>query len=204
MDQQLTAIRLVTERYREMQGLRLVLGGVAFVSTCGAYTLAGAPWGSSGLLIALVTAFAIMTPGMLLLDRYYTQRFGSIVSSASQRATFWRPAAVAVALSVANQGLGLSPLAGALPIAGALTLWITIRDWPLRGHHLIAACTTVVATWIATMAPGGDRQVAEGLAFAVFGAGYIPVGLLDHWMLVRTLRGSFPQQDLASELPRQD
>src|SRR5688572_10839007 len=103
MDQQLKGIRLVTERYRDLQGLRLVLIGVAFVATCGAYALAGAPWGSSGLLIAIVTAFAIMAPGMLLLDRYYAQRFGRIVSSASQRTTFWIPASVAVATSIANQ-----------------------------------------------------------------------------------------------------
>jgi hypothetical protein len=182
-------IRLVAERYHELQGLRLVLVGCAFVVAFGAYALAGAPHGDWGFVGVLLAAFAGIGPGMWLLNRYYAQNFGRVARPQHSGVT-WTIAGVAAASAVVNQVFDTSPGFTGLLVAPPFALWIGIRDWPLRAHHLAAGLVTAAAMALALTAPAADRDVAEAWAFAVFGAAYIPVGFLDHRILRDSCRRS--------------
>ena len=68
----LPRIRLVAQRYHELQGLRGALVGSAFTLSAGWYLVAtGWKDGVIHPAFAGALAFAIMIPGMLWLDRYY-------------------------------------------------------------------------------------------------------------------------------------
>lgn len=187
MDQHLRSVRLVTERYRELQGLRLVLGGLAFSSCFGAFALLGAPGGTTGLAVASVSMIAVSLPGMWLADRYYAGRFGRVVHEAGRDWSLWRIATFVVGSSVLNNWLSVGPLTFAVAFIPLMALWIAIRDWPLRAHHLLAAFAAPVALWFVLTTSLADRALAEALAMVVVGAVYIPIGILDHRLLTRVM-----------------
>jgi hypothetical protein len=183
----LKAIQLVTERYAELQGLRMVLLGTAFAGCFGAHAFLGARGGTPGLVLAMGVAFAISLPGMWLLDRYYESRFGRVVRPRQSQGLPWRVMVVAVGSSVLNNWLKLGPTTFVLAIMGPLALWVAIRDWPFRAHHFLAAVAAPSAFWLVFTSPPADRPMAEALAMVLTFAVCVPVGLLDHRLLTTVM-----------------
>ncbi len=202
MDQQLKAIRLVTERYRELQGLRTALFGASLILVFGA-VLSMAPRGNSWVIpLAVAALLALAIPGDRVLSRYYNSRFGRLVPERG-RTSGLMFVLIVVVLSVMNNAFDVGLLTAALPIVAGSSLWIVLRDWPIRAHYLLGTLGASAALGPQFMTPPLERSVADALGMVVLGATYVPIGLLDHWILVRTLHGS-PQPEVVSELPRQD
>ena len=184
------AIRLVTKRYRELQGLRVALAGAAFAICFGVHAISGATGGLTGLVVVMGVAVSIMAPGMWFFDRYYAQRFGRVVQPEGSDWTFWRVMVVSVYSSVANNWLGVGPVAIVFTIAAPLALWIAIRDWPWRGYYVFATIATAAALLFACTAAPDIRPLADSLAFVLFGGSYVVVGLLDHRLLTSVMRSA--------------
>lgn len=189
MDHQLRAIRLVTERYRELQGLRLVLGGVSLAGCFGAFALMGAPGGAIGQAIVSAVMIGISFPGIWLTDRYYATRFGRVVRREGRDWTPWVSLiGIAFGSSALNTwSLALGPVAFVAVIIPAAALWVSVRDWPLRGYHVFAALAACGALWFVFATPAAERWLAEALAMVVVGAVYIPIGFLDHRLLTTVM-----------------
>jgi hypothetical protein len=171
----LGTIRLVTQHYRELQGLHLALAGVMFVIASGVF-LAGLPQedvvGSMiGLSGCVVYAFA----GEYL-KHYYATRYGVIEGG--------RPSWVVVGCLVSGLLLALAadwtPAPRSLVFLpyGLMHVWIVVRDFPHRGHHLAGAAASAAAFMVV-----GFSAAANALpllqAFCLQGSGWVIVGLLD-------------------------
>lgn len=109
--ERLARIRLITERYGELQGLRDALVGSALTAAT-AVSLIDGGWDAGPMdpTVPLVVAVAILAPGLLWLDRYYKTSFGRVVSGPSSRRlnTFMIPVAFALGI-VSDKWLSQSP-----------------------------------------------------------------------------------------------
>lgn len=198
MVQRLRTIRLVTERYNELQGLRLVIAGAMLAATCGGLLIAQAR--QRAVLIAIIVTFAAMLPCQSLLTRYYAARFGRIVVQVSRRNGLWLLAAMAIALALSGKPFGPGQLAGVFLIGAAGASWIAIRDWPLRGYHLLGAVAAAFGASIQLMAVHAQSlPSAQATAFLVFGLAYIPIGFLDHRLLASVMRPEAGLKSCATE-----
>ena len=183
MDQHLDKLRLVAERYSELQGLRLAYAGVVWV-TFGAALATQADVTSLELLAAIVGALALYLPGNWALRRFYSNRFGRTVVPASQSRRWLVPALVVM---IVTSKLGGGQLAGAFVVVAVGSLWIAIRDWPARGYYVVGGIAGALATTAQFAAlPGVGSHQALGCA--IVGLGYIPIGLLDHRLLTSVMR----------------
>ena len=183
MDQQLDKIRLVAERYSELQGLRIAYAGVVWVAF-GAALAPQADVTSLEILAMIVGALAIGLPGYWALGRYYANRFGRLVVPPSQSRRWLVPTLAAV--TVTGQ-LGGGPLAGAFLVAAVSSLWTAIRDWPARGYYVVGGITGALAAAVQFASlPGVGSHMALGCG--LIGLGYIPLGLLDHRLLASVMR----------------
>ena len=203
MDQRLRSIRLVTERYRDLQGLRMVSVGLAFISCFGTLALLGAPGGTAGLTIAAVAAIALGAPGVWLAERYYVRRFGRVVQDARHDWTTWRVVAFSASSSLLNNWLGVGPMTFALTIVGPLSLWVAIRDWPLRWYYVLSTMVCAGAFWLVIGTAPEGRPMAEALAMILLGIVSIPIGWLDHRLLTAVMpaatRSSAPDTERSTD-----
>jgi MFS family permease len=172
----LATIRLVTERYRELQGLKLVLAAAVFLA------LLTAEWGGFvpgvlsrsivGLLACLVWGF-----GDAYLNSYYSRRFGVVEQPVGLMSALFGLALV-IALIV-SWGSG-SPHPVLAVFAGA-HLWIAVRDFPSRTHHLLG-CLAAAAVLTTESFPH-LVDLHPTLSLTLYPASIVPIGLLDHRML---------------------
>jgi hypothetical protein len=181
MHQQLATIRLVTENFRELQGLRLAgLGAVNTLAFSGWLLFAPNPETLNWLPLVVCLTHGFLTSG---LNRYYESRFGVVEGGAwNVRVVFGAGVIAAVILALHRPSFG----AVFVPFA-ALHLWSVVRDFPHRSYHLIAAAGACAAIAIAASTDplGPDRSFA--LALLIHGLSVIVPGLLDHRLLVRTM-----------------
>lgn len=200
MEQQdrLRRIRLVSERYHELQGLRGALIGSAFTLSMGLYLVATG-WNDGVIHVgfAIGLALAITILGMRWLDGYYEISFGrEKPGAAAQRlGTFVIPVSGLLGM-ILDDWLPGSSNGGIFMGLGAFWLWIALRDWPLRGYHLIGAIAGFTAagaqlTVAARHAP--DSALAAG--FLVIGVAAMWTGFADH----RLLTSSFAQAEHGPE-----
>src|SRR5688572_9809563 len=152
MDQNYAAIRLVTERYRELQGLRTALFGASLILVFGA-VLSMAPRGNSWVIpLAVAALLALAIPGDRVLSRYYSSRFGRLVPERGSTSGLMF-VLIFVVLSVMNNAFDVGLLTAALPIVAGSSLWIVLRDWPIRAHHLLGVLGVSIALAPHFMAP---------------------------------------------------
>ena len=181
MHEQLATIRLVTENFRELQGLRLAgPGAVNTLAFSGWLLLAPDPETLNWLPLVLCMIQGFLISG---LNRYYESRFGVVEGGAwNLRVVFGAGVIAALILALHRPSFG----ALFVPFA-AVHLWSVVRDFPHRSYHLIAAAGAFAAIAIAASSDplGSDRSVA--LALLIHGLSAIVPGLLDHRLLVRTM-----------------
>jgi hypothetical protein len=73
-------------------------------------------------------------------------------------------------------------------VAGGMLLVVAIRDRPLRAYHL--AAPAAVAIGFAASAPFGGPippNLTLSAIFVVLGSSMVPIGLLDHFLLVKLM-----------------
>ena len=76
-----------------------------------------------------------------------------------------------------------------LSFVGLVSLWVAIRDWPWRAYYLGA--TAAVAIGFAASAPVGGLLAPDmtlGVMFILLGVSMVPIGLLDHLLLVKLMK----------------
>lgn len=198
--ERLARIRLVTQRYNELQGLRYVLVGASYIVGMGGALIASR-WNlaTRDLVIAFGLAFAVLIPGMWWIDRYYETRFGRLKPAAATGLTWVIPVTFTGA-TLFDLMFFRSAYAGIFLGLGCLSLWIAIRDWPLRRHHLVfAAAGFFVAamqlTEVALRAP--DTALAAG--FLLIGVFAVLTGFADHRFLVTSFALRAPEEEEAPE-----
>ncbi len=185
--------RFVTERYWELQGLRAVLIGGAYVAVFGlTFVVAGPAPSDVAEVLAFAAVFAIILPGMLRLDRYYANTFGTIEPSKAIRRTavFIVPGTLFLTMFV-ERAFDLRQMTLFFAAWAVFELWIVFRDWPRRCHHLLGS---VVAAFAAALQLIGPENMT-GLpiaAFFVIGAAMVVTGMLDHQLLAATFHGARP------------
>jgi hypothetical protein len=204
-DDALKRIRIISERFVELQGLRVALAGSLFAAVFGTYLIAEPPHGEVAIWIAMAVCFGFIIPGELWVRRYYASTFGRL---SPKRAGSGSASGVAkglvlgAGLVVVDKVFGVPAPAGTFLPLTVFALWIGIRDWPLRRHHFVAAAASGCAFLIQTTpqaASAPDMAIAAG--FLLFGAVYVPVGLLDHRLLVSAMRGATGDAVASTEEP---
>ena len=203
MDQhRLNRIRFLSRRFNELQGLRITFTGLCIAVGLGSYLLVAARPTDNGALVALAVSFVPVVPGMLWLNRYYTSTFGRQVSVPPPR---WRLLAVIpvwVFMAFLNARFPSIP-AGAptLFVVAVASAWIAIRDWPWRGYYFVATAT-VALTFAASASGAGVLSSGGTLGpmFLAVGVSMVPIGLSDHFLLVRLVKEARASQSVSSNI----
>jgi hypothetical protein len=185
----LDRIRLLSSRFHELHGLRLVVAGAAIMIAVGGYLLAAPAPTNNGAMIALAASFVLMAPGVWWLTRYYAQTFGRQVWKPGRFSLLFVPAYLMVGW-VLNATIPSIPAGGpTVATVVVLSAWVAIRDWPWRAYYL-AAPLAVAAVFTLTASGGGaiNPQLTLALLFLTIGASFVPIGILDHMLLVRLLK----------------
>ena len=184
MDQaRLDRIRLLSSRFRELQGLRLAWFGATIALVLGSYVAVESeptPMGVGGALLA--SSFIVMA-GTARLKRYYDATFGRQQPSPPARLQ-----TVGLLVTFSCLAGWLAPLGATAAIVGIGSLWVVIRDWPWRAYYL-AATAAVVVSVIASVSTGASFATGQAMAltYILFGVSFVPIGLLDHRLLVKLM-----------------
>jgi hypothetical protein len=189
----LKRIRIISERFVELQGLRVALAGSIFTLVFGTYLIAEPAHGNVAIWVALALSFAFIVPGELWVRRYYASTFGRLSpqgAGSGSASGVAKGFAMGIGLVVIDKVFGVAPPTGTFLVISLMTLWTGIRDWPLRRHHLGAAAACGCA-FLLQLTPEAaavpDTAIAAG--FLLMGAIFVPVGVLDHRLLVSAMRG---------------
>ena len=185
----LLAIRLVTTRYASLQGLHLALNGAIIALVFGGLSLTGVPPGAIAAFIGCLLQGGISA----YLNHYYRTRFGVVDGSDDDLIVKWLVAVCFVA-PVVLVLMGWNGGLLAIPFALA-HLWVAIRDFPHRAHHLGGTVGATVALAMLWGSPLASNQLGNW-ALTLLGASMIVPGLLDHRLLVRTLGGGAGPREL--------
>jgi hypothetical protein len=192
MDQpQLDRIRLLSSRFHELQGLRVVVAGVAILVAVGGYLLAAPAPTNNGAMIALAASFLLMAPGVWWLNRYYAETFGRQVWKPGKGSKWFLPAYLVIGW-VLNATIPSIPAGGpTVATVVVVSVWVAMRDWPWRAYYLIAPAAVAIAFSL-TASGGGviNPHFTLALLFLTTGAAFVPIGLLDHMLLVKLMQES--------------
>ena len=140
MDQHhLDRIRLLSTRFRELQGLRVAFAGVCMTLVIGGYLIASPQPTNDGAMVAMLVSFVPVAAGMPRLNRYYATTFGRQVWSPPRK---WHVFFL-IGIGYSWVGWWLHATIPAIPagapttwIVALLSLWVAIRDWPTRAYYL--------------------------------------------------------------------
>ena len=195
MDQlRLNRIQFLSRRFNELKGLRVAFTGCCIVLGLGSYLALAAHPTDNGAMIALLVSFVPVVPGMAWLNRYYTSTFGRQVSEPTPM--WWRLAVIPLFVFMAYLNARIPSIpAGAptLAVVAVASALVAIRDWPWRGYYFVA--TAAVALTFAASASGAGIFVPGktlGAMFIAVGVSMVPIGLLDHFLLVRLAKEARP------------
>lgn len=189
MDQRLRTIRLLTERYSELQGLRVAFAGGLVAAVCGAVLIAAPEPDVRVVNLALLAAFAVHLVAHFFLARYYRSRYGRIDAPRSRAAGGWFAVALMAVITILDNTFRTGPLAGLLVVGAISALWVVVRDFPMRSYYLLGVVGSSLGATIMFMAAGTPQLGrAQALGMFVFGLAYIPIGLLDHRLLTSAMR----------------
>jgi len=188
----LERIRLLSQRFHELQGLRVALAGATLALVEGCYlTLAPEP-SNNGAIVAMMLSFVLIVPGVFSLNRYYATRFGRQVVSPPRhpgRLVFIWASYMVVAWTL-NARFPEIPAGGpTLGTVAVASIWLAIRDWPWRAYYLLATAAVSIG-FIASAPISGALapNMTVGVLFLLLGASMVPIGLLDHLLLVKLMK----------------
>lgn len=195
---QLSRIRLVSARFRELQGLHVASIGLVNLLWSGGLLLTNAvpPRDIGFTLVSMLVCVALAFTGAGL-RHYYATRFGRITSDGFSWT--WVAVASIVAASMAVV-LGFASAAWIFATLAGTHAWIVVRDFPHRMHHLFAAVAGGGGAALVYANPSAPDVL--WLAVAIHGAAVIPVGLMDHRLLSSVLGGASTQSVVIAEASR--
>ena len=193
MDQhRLNGIRFLSRRFNELKGLRVALTGACIATGLAGYLAAVSRPTDNGALVALLVSFIPVVPGVSWLNRYYDSTFGRQIPTPTPVWMRFVPLPILVLMGYLNARFPAIP-AGAptLVVVAVASAVVAIRDWPWRGYYLIAS-VAVAVTFTASASGAGllDPGKTVGALFVAVGVSMVPIGLLDHFLLVRLVKES--------------
>lgn len=195
----------ITERYRDLQGLRLVAGGVGLLGTSAVLLLmplslqdmratgpAPAEWGA----VALVIDFAAMLIAIKLVSRWYDRRYGRVRQTPHQRrldrvvggvgaVSFLVPFELEILAMNAGWRLPFNLILAVISVA-IVGYWLYLGR--AFAHYLAIACFGLVLTVLSAAGIPPNTfasHVREAVMF--FALASIAGGVLDHLILARAL-----------------
>jgi len=187
----LRRLRYVTERYEQLQGLRLVPLGIPFLlsSAWRSGHLTWVPWtttagiGARIWFVALIGAAVALS---LLTKAYYERRFGDVQSAATIKAPLAAFVFTAVFIVSASLQPGSQATVSIPAVIVALGLgYVGMVGGLLRPHYLMmAVCVALFAALGTVGVPFHTRDV---LWDQLTGIGFVVIGVGDHLLLRRTL-----------------
>jgi hypothetical protein len=185
----LDRIRLLSARFHELQGLRVALAGACMALVVGGYLVAWPQPTNNGAMVAMLVSFVPVVAIMPLVNRYYATTFGRQVWTPSRNLPLFMGIYLVIAWSM-NAWIPEIPAGGPTTATVALLSgWVAIRDWPWRASYLLA--TAAVALGLAASAPVGGLlapNMTLGVMFLLIGASMVPIGVLDHLLLVKLMK----------------
>jgi hypothetical protein len=189
--ERLERIRLLSRRFRELQGLRVALAGAAMAFVFGGYVLTTPEPTYDGAIGALLAWFVIVIPCVWSMNRYYAARFGRQVPRPRKLGPILIVGfAYSLVGTVLNAWIeGIPTGTPTLAIVAFCSVWLAIRDWPWRAYYL--APTVAVAIGFAASAPISGilaPNMTLPTIFILLGVSMVPVGILDHLLLVRLVK----------------
>jgi hypothetical protein len=144
---------------------------------------------NNGALIALATSVVLMGPGMWWLNRYYAATFGRQVWKPGRFTWLFLPAYFVVA-SLLHASIPSIPAGGpTVATVVVVSVWVAIRDWPWRAYYLAAPVAVAIA-FTFTASGGGiiNPSLTLAVLFVTIGASFLPIGMLDHMLLVKLMK----------------
>jgi hypothetical protein len=193
----LARIRYVSRHFESLQGLRWLAAILAALPMVWLFPLIDSDPLSPVTYLQRLGVWAVL---LFLLGwaghrvgAYYADRFGTLLDdNREERMLPWALlfGAAIVADSV-QVGVGVEGPSAVLLATAALGLWRAARGWPWRAHQLILAAVMVGAL-VALPLPGpqGDHKQYVQQAMTLWLVTVGVCALLDHRLLVRTLRPS--------------
>ena len=193
----LARIRLVTRRYRELQGLHGFATMAVLIGSFWAQPylrLLGqlGKWEATAAFVLMAVPWMSIAAAHALLSQYYARRFGHVAVDPGL-ASYRDQIAWAVLLG-AGAWLDLARVPSTPPIAAlaagaGIALHITVRDWPFRAYHIaVAAVCAVGAVLIAAgvvVVRNADELLQRPISLML--AAQLIASALDHHLLSRTL-----------------
>jgi hypothetical protein len=186
---QLQRLRYVTERYEQLQGLRLVPLGIPFLlsSAWRSGRLTWVPWTTGvGARMWFVTLVASALALSLLAKTYYERRFGDVQSAVTLKAplaAFVFTALFIVSVSLRTDGQTAVSIP-ALIVALGLG-YVGMAGGVLRPHYLTLAVGVGVFAFLGPL--GIPFHTREVLWDQLIGIGFVVTGAGDHLLLRRAL-----------------
>ena len=184
----LARIRLVTARYGELRGLINATMAVGLLlgmwSAAAWFGLPGGIWGIvPGALLAWLAMYA--------LEHRYDEVFGRVRQCAPE--SWYRrllPFSIAASVVIDGHFRGSGYPSTLFSLLAAGHAWVAVRDWPTRGYYAIAAglTGTAAALYSGVADSSASHDVGLFTALTLLGVGTIITGLLDHRLLVTTLK----------------
>lgn len=192
MDQKrLARIRLLSSRFNQLQGLRVASAGALLATVMALYVVVRPTPYNEGALVALLVWLPLVAQSEWWLRAYYARAFGRQVARPKNPVrvaiVFWMLCAVGVYL---NWRFPAIPSGAPTAYTVALvSVWIAVRDWPWRAYYLGATAAVAIALGLSA-AVGGvlDPSLTIAAMFFAVGTSMVPIGLLDHWLLVRLVK----------------
>jgi hypothetical protein len=183
-EDQLVRIRLLSDRFNELRGLRVAMFGAA-LAFCQAVGLLipSAPPSLVGAVM-LIVAGIVASPWLYRLKHYYDSTYGRQIRKQPPQ---WKSLIVFGVLGFATPLLGHSAPDGSMMavLVSVLALWVAARDWPLRGYYLLVPMAVGGALAASSAGLGGlDPSRTFAAVHLALGLVMVPIGLLDHRLLV--------------------
>jgi hypothetical protein len=200
--EKLARIRLISRRFNQLQGLRLVVFGLAFGLPFGAHLALGTP-SEDSLYIAFGVAFVLMVLGMIWADRFYSQAFGRVHQTRPDgtRLGFAFGIGFAVLMLLERYFIGEKTMVSVFVVNVAVFASSAVREWPWMRHHLFGAATGVLAI-VLQLTTDNAANLPDAIAagFVLQGAVCIPLGFMDHQLLSASMRAAHeaPDEESAS------
>lgn len=200
----LARIRLVSRRYVELQGRSHASIGVGLAVPFGVYVLAGGE-GEAGFWVVAAVAGGLTAPLHWAVSRLYRAEYGSAVPeqrSASGGLLFG--VFLFAVMKLEEALLGHSEPRLTLFLLGVpFFLWIVVRDWPFRHHHLLTATACGLAAGIQFTAEASrDPWSAAAAGIFIISLAMVPAGFRDHRLLASVMHRQ-RQPDSVTEATRE-
>lgn len=207
----LERVRYVTENYEDLQGLARVPVGLLVLAVWGFFLISNFEISSKFVADVVITLSLLIGGVMILLffriKGYYRRRYGRvrvIPNVFKKRRVYSGVIALVVSLLASYLALWMGVMENLDPfpfILLGLGIMEVIDRWPerrFRPHHFVVGVLMALSGLILWLLVLSDRQYPDALVLhlltALFVLSLVVGGILDHLLLVRTMK-SLPEED---------